>query len=49
MPLFMLRFVSVVDTMNRRLGRVVMYGIFVMAAILLWSSVSKTLFPNLPG
>ena len=40
----MLRFVGFVDPLNRRLGRVVMYGIFVMMAILLWSSISKTFF-----
>ncbi len=33
-----------VDAMNYRIGRVVMYGIFVMMAILLWSSISKTFF-----
>jgi TRAP-type mannitol/chloroaromatic compound transport system permease small subunit len=37
-------FVHGVDTLNRRLGRLVMYGIFVMMAILLWSSISKTFF-----
>lgn len=37
-------FVLIVDAVNRRLGRVVMYGIFVMIAILLWSSISKTFF-----
>lgn len=37
-------FVRVVDGVNYRIGRVVMYGIFVMMAILLWSSVSKTFF-----
>ncbi|MDU8942034.1 TRAP transporter small permease subunit [Ovoidimarina sediminis] len=41
---FMLRYISVIDTINRRLGRVVMYGIFVMMGILLWSSISKTFF-----
>ncbi|WP_050774261.1 TRAP transporter small permease subunit [Roseobacter sp. AzwK-3b] len=30
--------------MNRRIGLVVMYGIFVLMAILLWSSISKTFF-----
>lgn len=40
----MRRFVRVVDAMNRRIGRVMMYGIFVMMAILLWSSISKTFF-----
>lgn len=37
-------YVRVVDTVNRRIGRVVMYGIFVMVGILLWSSISKTFF-----
>ncbi|PIE09999.1 MAG: C4-dicarboxylate ABC transporter [Rhodobacterales bacterium] len=38
------RFVRVVDAINHRIGRVAMYGIFVMMAILLWSSISKTFF-----
>lgn len=33
-----------VDAVNYRLGRLVMYGIFVLMGILLWSSVSKTFF-----
>lgn len=37
-------FVRWVDGVNRRLGRLVMYGIFVMMGILLWSSISKTFF-----
>ncbi len=37
----MLRYVAVVDRMNRLIGRIVMYGIFVMMAILLWSSFTK--------
>lgn len=37
-------FVRWVDALNRRLGRLVMYGIFGMMGILLWSSVSKTFF-----
>jgi len=37
-------YITAVDTMNRRLGRVVMYGIFAIMAILLWSSMSKTFF-----
>ena len=37
-------YVRVVDRVNYRLGRIVMYGIFVMAGILLWSSISKTFF-----
>lgn len=38
------RFVAVVDGVNHRVGRIVMYGIFVMVGILLWSSISKTFF-----
>ena len=37
-------YIRVVDTLNYRLGRMVMYGIFVMIAVLLWSSISKTFF-----
>ncbi len=37
-------YVRVVDRGNRWIGRIVMYGIFVMMAILLWSSISKTFF-----
>ena len=37
-------YVRFVDRWNRMLGRVVMYGIFVMMAILLYSSISKTFF-----
>ena len=33
-----------VDALNYRLGRVVMYGIFALMGILLWSSISKTFF-----
>ncbi len=44
MPVILLKYVRIVDAVNYRVGRVVMYGVFVMAAILLWSSVSKTFF-----
>ncbi len=37
-------FIRVVDAVNYRLGRIVMYGIFAMVGILLWSSISKTFF-----
>ncbi|MEM7178445.1 MAG: TRAP transporter small permease subunit [Pseudomonadota bacterium] len=37
-------YVAVIDRINYAIGRVVMYGIFVMMAILLWSSISKTFF-----
>jgi len=38
------RYVKIVDAINYRIGRVMMYGIFVMIGILLWSSISKTFF-----
>ena len=37
-------YVAAVDPFNRRIGRIVMYGIFVMMGILLWSSISKVFF-----
>ena len=37
-------YVRVVDAANYYLGRVVMFGIFAIMAILLWSSISKTFF-----
>ncbi|POF28360.1 TRAP transporter small permease subunit [Roseibium marinum] len=37
-------YIHAVDGFNRGLGKIIMWGIFVMAAILLWSSVSKTFF-----
>lgn len=37
-------YIRAVDGLNRRVGRVAMYGIFVLMGILLWSSVSKTFF-----
>lgn len=41
-------YVSAVDRFNRGIGRLAMYLIFVMMAILLWSSFSKTfLLPSL--
>ncbi len=40
----MTAYVRLVDRCNRWIGRVVMYGIFVMMGILLWSSISKTFF-----
>lgn len=36
--------IAAIDALNYRLGRVVMYGIFVLMAVLLWSSISKTFF-----
>ena len=40
----MRRYIRVVDAINYRVGRIIMYGIFVMIAVLLWSSISKTFF-----
>jgi len=36
--------IRTIDAVNYRVGRIVMYGIFVVMGILLWSSVSKTFF-----
>lgn len=44
MPNAIRLFVKYVEAVNYRVGRIAMYGIFVMAGILLWSSVSKTFF-----
>jgi TRAP-type mannitol/chloroaromatic compound transport system permease small subunit len=44
MPHFASRYVSIVDAINYRIGRFVMYGIFIIIGILLWSSISKTFF-----
>jgi len=40
----MRRYVAIVDAVNYRIGRIAMYGIFVLIGILLWSSISKTFF-----
>lgn len=48
MPQAVRLYVRWVDAFNRRLGRLVMYLLFVMMGILLWSSFSKTfLLPSL--
>lgn len=44
MPEAIRLYVKYVEAVNYRIGRIAMYGIFVMAAILLWSSISKTFF-----
>lgn len=41
---FIRQYIRIVDAINYRIGRIIMYGIFIMAGILLWSSVSKTFF-----
>lgn len=40
----LLRFARSVDGLNHAIGLVVMYGVFVLMGILLWSSISKTFF-----
>ncbi|MEM8759995.1 MAG: TRAP transporter small permease subunit [Pseudomonadota bacterium] len=40
----MVAYVRIVDALNYRIGRVVMWGLFAMMGILLWSSISKTFF-----
>lgn len=37
-------YIRAVDAVNFRVGRIAMYGIFLLMAILLWSSINKTLF-----
>ncbi|MBT0957549.1 TRAP transporter small permease subunit [Alphaproteobacteria bacterium KMM 3653] len=37
-------YIRAVDAVNHRIGRMAMYGIFVLMGILLWSSISKTFF-----
>ncbi len=44
MPRIALLFVKYVDKFNYRVGRIVMYGIFLMIGILMWSSISKAAF-----
>ncbi|MCB1332482.1 MAG: TRAP transporter small permease subunit [Roseivivax sp.] len=41
---FMRGFVRVVEAVNYRIGRVMMWGLFVLMGVLLWSSISKTFF-----
>ncbi|WP_112322221.1 TRAP transporter small permease subunit [Oceanibium sediminis] len=44
MPSVVIKYVQIVEAINYRLGRVVMYVIFAMIGVLLWSSISKTFF-----
>lgn len=37
-------YIRAIDTMNRFIGRITMYLIFVLMGVLLWSSASKTFF-----
>jgi len=38
------RYVRIVDAINHRIGRIVMFGIFAMVGVLVWSSISKTFY-----
>jgi TRAP-type mannitol/chloroaromatic compound transport system permease small subunit len=38
------KYIRIVDGLNHRVGRIIMYGIFALMAVLLWSSISKTFF-----
>ena len=40
----LLAFARTIDGISRIIGLVVMYGVFVLMGILLWSSISKTFF-----
>jgi len=44
MPKLIISYIRIIDRMNYRLGRIVMYGIFAMVGVLVWSSISKTFF-----
>jgi len=44
MPRFIKAYVRYVEAVNYRMGRMAMYLIFVLMAVLLWSSISKTFF-----
>ena len=44
MTAMMRGYIRVVDGFNKGLGRIIMFGIFIMIGILLWSSISKTFF-----
>lgn len=44
MTQFILRYIRVVEAINRRVGRFAMYLIFALVGILLWSSISKSFF-----
>lgn len=41
---FIHAYIQVIDRFNRYLGQLMMYSIFIMIGVLLWSSISKTFF-----
>jgi TRAP-type mannitol/chloroaromatic compound transport system permease small subunit len=44
MPKPLVTYVRWVDAINYRIGRIMMYSLFLIFAVLLWSSISKTFF-----
>ena len=44
MPAMAIGFVRVVEGINRRVGRMAMYLLFVLAAVLIWSIITKAFF-----
>ncbi len=44
MPKTVMTYIRCIDAMNRFIGRIAMYMIFVLVGVLLWSSLSKTFF-----
>lgn len=44
MPRFLVQFVRITEAVNIRIGRIAMYLIFVLAAVLMWSVISKAFF-----
>ena len=44
MPKIIVRYVRFIDAFNRRLGRMIMYLIFVMIGVLMFSTISKSFF-----
>lgn len=44
MPKFVKLYIKYIDALNHTVGRIVMYLIFIMMAILLYSALSRTLF-----
>ncbi|VDC28363.1 TRAP transporter small permease subunit [Pseudogemmobacter humi] len=44
MPRFLVMFVRITEAVNYRVGRIAMYLIFVLAAVLMWSVISKAFF-----
>jgi len=44
MPRVITGYIRYVDALNRFIGRIAMYLIFVLVGVLLWSSISKTFF-----